>query len=49
MNPGLPFISSSTSLELGDLLFELPNLSFQVLNIVVSPHATQAASFTKES
>ena len=49
MNPGLSFISSSGSVELGDLHFELPNLSFQVLNIVVSPRATQAASFTKES
>ena len=49
MNPGLSFISSSGSVELGDLLFEFSNLSLQVLNIVAPPDATQAAPFTKES
>jgi len=49
MNPVLASISSSSSFELGNLLFELPNLSFEILRMIVSPHATKAASSTKES
>jgi hypothetical protein len=45
MNPAFAFVSSSRSLELGDLLF---NLSFQIFRGIISPHATKAASSTKE-
>jgi hypothetical protein len=49
MNPVLAFISSSGSFELGDLLFEFPNLSLQIFHIIVSPYTTKAASMTKNS
>ena len=49
MSPALAFISSSGSLDLGDLVLQLSNLSFQILRLIVSPHATKAASPAKES